>query len=71
MSVNKTADDVVDLARQKVQEALEAVNAAHTALSITPCWGAEEWKDDFKVKVAKATATLLEVKNDLGERTYF
>ncbi len=66
MSVTTTADEKMGYARQKIQEALEAVNEAHTAINITPVWGAEEYSIGFKQDLAEGCRMLLEFKNDMN-----
>jgi len=67
MSVTTEADRVVDQMRSDVAKALKSVNNAFNEIVINPCWGADEFNDEFKLKIAAAQKTLLELRTELGE----
>jgi hypothetical protein len=72
MSVKTTADGLVDDMRKQVAEALKATNKAFTEIVVLDeTWGANEFTEEFKQKIAKAQRLLIEIKQELGERKYF
>jgi hypothetical protein len=71
MGVKTEADEKIDFARKKMQEALEAVNDAHTNLVIKPCWGAEEFSTEFKNDLLVVQTDLVKTSQRLGKRIYF
>lgn len=67
MSVTTEADRIVDQMRHDVQKALKSTNNAFNELVVNNCWGAQEFSDEFKIKLAAAQKTLLELRTELGE----
>lgn len=63
MGVTTTADRLVDDMREKIQEAFVATNEAFCEICVKgDMWGANEFSDDFKRRLAEAQSTLAELK---------
>jgi hypothetical protein len=70
MSITTTSDELIDGARKQIDLALKAVSKANMEINIEKCWGHEEWSAEFRIKLAKAQATLMEVREAMGDRRY-
>ena len=62
MSVRIEADEKIDNAKHYVQQALAQLNA----VVVDRCWGHGDYTIEYKKRIAKAHASLVEVRDELG-----
>lgn len=62
MSVQTEADEKIDQASRQVQAALTSLNE----VVVERCWGHENYTLEYKKKLARAHALLVEARDELG-----
>ncbi len=67
MGVTTKADELITEMRDKLVEALRATNEAFCEICIKDdCWGSDEIKAEFKLKITETQHTLAKLKLDLN-----